>query len=109
MSDSERRGKSPHDSIARQIPRPNVRAGRDADETADEDLSSAYCEGCDRHLPHGVPDIGRAVADNDGQIPACARPECDGADSRSVEFSSYTVAALSARRRSRTAKGGTRQ
>jgi hypothetical protein len=91
------------------IPRPNTRDARQAAETDDEDPSAAYCTGCGRHLPHGVPDIGRVVA-VDGEIPACARPDCEGVESRSVPFESHTQAALVARRRgTRTARAGERR
>jgi len=105
MSDTQSGAFSPTDArrTERPIPRP------DADETADEDFSAAYCTSCERHLPHGVPDIGRVVA-HEGTIPACARPDCDGIDSRSVPFESHTVAALTARRRgTRTAREGSRK
>jgi len=100
MSDTQSGAFSPTDASRsdRSIPRPNVRAGRDADETDDEDPSAAYCEGCERHLPHGTPPVGRVVA-VEGTIPACARPDCEGY-SRGIAFASHTAAALAARRRS---------
>lgn len=92
----------------RLIPRPNVRDARQAAEADDQDPSAAYCTACGRHLPHGVPDIGRVVA-VDGEIGACARPDCEGVESRSVPFESHTQAALMARRRNGRTTGGQRR
>jgi len=94
------------ESTDAQTPQPNL-----VDGTAEGDPSAAYCEGCDRHLPHGVPDIGRVVG-KDGTIPACARSDCDGIESRGNEYTTHTHAALEARQRAqgaRTAARGTRK
>lgn len=88
------------------LPRDLGRAGRAVVEHRDEDPTAAFCRGCERHLPHGVPDIGRVLGDADGAIPACGRPDCDGQpDEYRYESHAQAVqAARAAARGSRTAR-----
>lgn len=99
MSETTRRPIVSTDSSRtdREIARPSTRS----DAAADEDPTAAFCVACETHLPHGTPPIRRVAADGDGTIPACARPECPGGESRGTPFTSHTEAALAARRRSR--------